>query len=97
MQRFFRLLPVTLSASLSLLSLAQPARADACFGGGPPPPEPQPSQDAGPDGNTEVDARSSKPTHRYAGGGLVFLAGLASIWMSARRGDRRSPPRNDRD
>jgi hypothetical protein len=92
MQRILRLGPITFGLWLSLSALAQSARADACFGGDPPEP-PAPAVDGGEDGAT--GARPAPGSRRFAGGSLIFLGGLASIWMSARRKER--PPRQGSD
>jgi hypothetical protein len=92
MHRILRLGPITFGLWLSLSALAQSARADACFGGDHPEP-PAPAVDGGEDGAT--GGRPAPGSQRLAGGSLIFLSGLASIWMSARRKER--PPRQGSD
>jgi hypothetical protein len=76
---------VRLLGTVSLLvALDGVARADACLGGGGPPDKK--------DATAPIGARSSKPPLRFAGGGLVFVAALGSVWLVARKKDR-EPPR----
>lgn len=73
--------------SLGILSwacLAPNAKADMCFGGGGDPDE-DPG-DAGAAGEAgAVSALQAVPTRRFAGGSLVFVGALGSIWLVARR------------
>jgi len=61
---------------------AAPARADACFGSGPP----HIRRDAGPtDDGSEVGLLPGSRTRRKAGAGLVLVAGLGGAWLGSRR------------
>ena len=73
--------------------LAPNAKADMCFGGGDdddrPPGAAGAAGEAGAAG--AVSALHGVPTRRYAGGSLLFVGALGSIWLVARRksGSRR--------
>jgi hypothetical protein len=80
MKRATSILLNFLGAWLVVAALAAPALADAGPGCGskdhdPPPPR---------DGSVGYH-RPQRPQMRMAGGGLVLLGGLASIWASSRR------------
>jgi hypothetical protein len=58
------------------------ARADACFGNGPPHPH---HEDAGSIDGSEVGLLHGSGVRRKAGAGLVLVAGLGGAWLGSRR------------
>jgi hypothetical protein len=74
-----------LGALILLVSLEPLARADACLGGGGPPER----TDAAP--RIGLHQPRDKRPLRFAGGGLAFVGALGSVWLVARKKDRRPP------
>jgi hypothetical protein len=70
--------PAILGAWLAMAAVATPARADAGPSCGKDHPAPPPR-----DGS--LGFLSGKPRLRTAGGGLILVGGLASIWTGTRR------------
>ncbi len=69
-------------ALAAMSAWAAPARADACFGSGPPHHD---VRDAGSTDGAEVGLLHGAGTRRKAGAGLVLVAGLGGAWLGSRR------------
>lgn len=61
------------------------ARADMCFGGGGRDGEDPAKGTAGEAGEAATSALTRPSSRRYAGGGLVFVGALGSLWLLGRR------------
>jgi hypothetical protein len=74
-----RFVPAVVSAWLAMAALAPPAHGDAGPSCGGKDHDPPPRRDG------SLGLLPGKPQIRTAGGGLILVGGLASIWMGTRR------------